>query len=479
MTINNQLNKKWVAVLLVAGLSSCSVSNFQQPETDLPDNFRVEGQTEFVQDSTENSIATIPYREFFTDPVLLALIEEGIANNNDLKIALKQIEIAELGFRQSKWGNIPVVNLNIGTASINRPSDNSLNGGMFQQSLGQSHIEDYSTALNISWEADIWGKIRGKKEAALTAYLQTQEAQKAVQTQLITQIAQGYYNLLMLDMQLGISNENLELVNTTLNMIKKQQELGLTTSLSVLQQENARDQILSSIPAIEQAITIQENALSILTGRMPGEIERSVKLTDIQTPEYKSVGVPSEMLSYRPDVKSSELNVRRAFADVKVSRASMYPALNITAQGGLNAFEIENWFDLPGSLFGMAAASLTQPLLNRRQLKTQYQQSKIAMEQAELNFKQTVLYAVGEVSNVLSAIEAADKQETINTGLVDRSDLAVETATKLFKNDMATYLDVIIAQNNKLQAELNLATVKQQKLSTIVNLYRALGGGWR
>ncbi|MBD3903302.1 efflux transporter outer membrane subunit [Chryseobacterium sp. Ch-15] len=473
-----RLYKNLSAAVILMGLSSCTVTKYQKPEAELPDSFRNTTEIEVAQDSTVTSIAKIPYREFFTDPTLLALIESGVKNNNDLKVAIKQIEIAGLSYKQSKWGNIPTVNLNIGTASINRPSDNSVNGLTIGQFLGQRYIEDYNSNVAISWEADIWGKIKGRKEVALASYLQTQEASKAVQTQLVAQIAQSYYNLLMLDTQLDITNQNLELVNKTLKMITKQQELGITTSLSVEQQENARDQILASVPIINESITIQENSLSVLTGKMPGEIVRSLKLTDMKTPEYKSVGIPSELLSHRPDVRSSELTVRRAFSNVNVAKANMYPALNITAQGGLNAFEFKNWFDIPGSLFGTALGSLTQPLLNGKQLKTQYEQSKIVQEQSELNFKQTVLVAVNEVSNVLANIESADKQEVITSGLVLRSDKAVNTSTKLFQQDMATYLDVIIAQNNKLQAELSLANIKAKKLNSVVNLYRALGGGW-
>ncbi|KQT21006.1 RND transporter [Chryseobacterium sp. Leaf405] len=460
-------------------LASCTVQKYKAPEAELPEGFRDTTQLTIEHDSTQSSIAKIPYREFFTDPTLLSLIESGVKNNNNLKVSIKQIESAALSYNRSKWGNVPNVNLNIATASISRPSDNSMNGQMFGQMLGQRYIEDYGTNVSISWEADIWGKIKGRKESALAAYLQTQEAAKAVQTQLIAQIAQGYYNLLMLDTQLDITNENLKLVNNTLRMISKQQELGITTSLSVQQQENTRDQMLATIPVIEQSITIQENALSILTGKMPAEIQRTLKLTDMQTPEYKSVGIPAELLSYRPDVKSSELTVRQAFTNVKVAKASMYPALNITAQGGLNTFNFKNWFDIPGSLFGAAAGSLVMPLVNGKQLKTQYEQSKIAMEQSEINFKQTVLSAVGEVSNALANIESADKQETITVGLVARSDKAVTTSNKLFQQDMATYLDVITAQNNKLQAELSLANIKLQKLSSVVDLYRALGGGWQ
>jgi len=466
-------------VVILASLTSCTSVKYKAPQAELPDDFRNNTQINIGKDSTATSIAKISYKEFFTDTVLQSLIERGIANNNNLQVAVKQIEIASLSYNQSKWANIPNINLNIGNASINRPSDNSMNGMMFGQMLGKRYIEDYNSSFSISWEADIWGKIKGRKESALASYLQTQEAAKAVQTRLVAQIAQSYYNLLMLDMQLDITRQNLELVNKTLHMITKQQQLGITTSLSVQQQENVRDQILVTIPVIQQSITIQENALSILTGKLPGEIGRTSKLTNMQTLVYGSEGIPSEMLSYRPDVKSSELAVRQAFSNVKISKANMYPVLNITAQGGLNAFNFKNWFEIPDSLFGTAVGSLAMPLLNGKQLKTQYEQSKIVMEQSELNFKQSVLNAVGEVSNALTNIESADKQEVITTDLVLRSEKAVDTSTKLFQQDLATYLDVIIAQNNKLQAELSLASIKVQKLNAVVDLYRALGGGWQ
>lgn len=479
MKSNSRLYTNFATAAALISLTSCATVRYKEPKAELPDHFRNDIQADVARDSTANSIAKISYKEFFRDPVLLSLIEKGIANNNNLLIAVKQIEIASLSYNQSKWANIPTANLNIGNASINRPSENSMNGMMFGQMLGKRYIEDYSSAVSISWEADVWGKIKGRKEAVLASYLQTQEAAKAVQTRLVAQIAQGYYNLLMLDTQLDITHQNVELINKTLHMITKQQELGITTTLSVQQQENTRDQILATLPVIQQSITIQENALSILTGKLPGEIARTSKLANMETPAYQSVGIPSEMLSYRPDVKSSELAVRQAFSNVKVSKANMYPVLNITAQGGLNSFNFKNWFEIPGSLFGTAVGSLTMPLLNGKQLKTQYEQSKITMEQSELNFKQSVLNAVGEVSNALANIESADKQEVITEGLVKRSDKAVYTSTKLFQQDMATYLDIIIAQNNKLQAELSLANIKVQKLNSVVDLYRALGGGWQ
>lgn len=371
------------------------------------------------------------------------------------------------------------MNATIANASVNRPSDNSMNGMMAAQFMGSRYMQDYTTSINISWEADIWGKIKGKKEQALSDYLKTQEAAKAVKTQLVSTVVQAYYNLLMLDTQLEITKSNLLYSDNTLKFLVKQQEVGLTTALSVQQQEIVKDQILKSIPAIESSIITQENALSVLTGSMPDKIERSTSLNTIQSPDNIASGIPSELLSYRPDIKSAEYDVRKSVSAINVAKANMYPSFNITAQGGLNAFKTSNWFNIPGSLFGMVASSLAQPILNGKQLKTQFEQSKIVSEQAEINFKQSVLKAVGEVSDALIQIQKLEEQQKISEGLVRKSNEAVEKADLLFKYNSATYLEVILAQTNKLQAELDLASLKTQKLNAITALYRSVGGGWQ
>lgn len=477
ITIKNNIYTVLTAMLLAGAANSCSSTKYERPNSGIPEDYRHNIIVGAPQDTV--SIARIPYRDFFTDAELILLINKGVAANNDLKIAIKQLDIASLAYRQTKWNNVPTLNLNIAGASINRPSDNSLNGLTIGQFLGQKYVEDYNSNLAVSWEADIWGKIKARKEAAYASFLQTQEAAKAVQTRLISEIAQGYYNLLMLDLQLDITNQNLELVENTLKMIRVQQNLGITTSLSVLQQENTRNQMLATVPVIKQNITAQENALRALTGDMPGEIVRSKHLTDISNPKSLATGIPAEMVSFRPDVKSDELLVLQALANSNIAKRSMYPSLNITAQGGLSAYQFNNWFKTPGSLFATAIGTLAQPLLNGKRLKTQYQQSKIMAEQAELRFKQTVINAVGEVSNSLTAIEALQEQQTIMAGLVSRSEEAVSTASIMYRNDLATYLDVIVAQNNKLKVELDLAMVIKQKLGAYVILYRSLGGGWQ
>lgn len=463
------------SLFITMSVTSCSVQKYQQPELGLPETYSTE--LEF-SDHTLN-IAKIGYKDFFKDPILVNLIDKSLEQNNDLKVALKQIEFASLGYKQSKWGYAPKIDATVASANINRPSKNSMNGQSLGYFLGQDYLTDYTTSINLSWEADIWGKIKGAKEEALADYLQTQEAAKAVQTRLIAEVVQGYNNLLMLDKQLAISKSNLAFADSTLTILSKQYELGMINSLAVEQQQIAREQISKSIPPIEASITVQENALSILAGSLPDKIKRQASLDNVLSPENISTGIPAEILSYRPDVKSQELALRKSIASIHVAKVSMYPALNITAQGGLNALKATNWFNVPGSLFGLATGTIAQPILQGRQLKTRYEQAKIASEQAELNFKQSVLVAFGEVSDALVQIDKLEEQETIAIGLVEKADVVVTNSLKLYQFGEATYLDVILAQSNKLQAELDLATVKTLRLNAITALYRAVGGGWQ
>ena len=455
--------------------SSCAVQQQERPALVLQDTFRQENQLAAM----DSSIAKIGYAEFFQDPILVGLIDKAMLQNNDLQVAIKQIAIAAQGYTQAKWLYAPVIQANLANVSVNRPSDNSMSGIMASQNMGARHNFDYSTNINLSWELDVWGKIKGQKQEALIDLLSTQEASRAVKTRLVTEVVQGYYNLLMLDKQLAINKQNLVFADSTLAILAKQQELGIINSLAVQQQELVSDQIAKSIPAIASAIQIQENALSILTGAMPDRIARQMSLDEVYVPKDLATGVPAELLSYRPDVKTKELEVRRSAASIHVAKVSMYPVLNITAQGGLNALKANNWFNIPGSLFGMAAGAIAQPILQGRQLKTRYEQAKIAADQSELNFKQSFLLAVGEVSDALVQIEKLTEQEHIANRMVSRSAKLVDNALLLYTYNDATYLEVITAQTNKLQSELDLATIKAEKLQAITMLYRSLGGGWQ
>jgi multidrug efflux system outer membrane protein len=423
-----------------------------------------------------STIATLPVKEFIREPDIQQLIDTALIRNYDLQLAVKNIEAAELLFKQSRLGNLPVLNMQI-TASSNRPSENSLNGLSTSQFLGTRHIEDYTASLGLSWEADIWGKIKNQQKSALAAYLQTAEARKALQTRIVANVAQGFYQLLMMDAQMEVAKRNLALNDSTLRIIKMQFDVGQVTSLAIQQAEAQQLVAAQLIPQLEQAITIQENALSILTGKVPAAISRQSTLEKIKIPVELASGFPATLLSARPDVKSAELALNMANAQVGITKASLYPTLSITANGGLNSLKVSNWFNIPASLFGVVAGGITQSIFQRKQLKTDYELAKIDRERIVIEFRQTVLNATGEVSDELVKIQKLQQQYDISLQRVNTLQQAVKNSNLLFKNGMATYLEVITAQSNSLQSELALAEIKTSQLIAAVELYRALGGG--
>ncbi len=462
--------KLYIIIMLV--FFACRIAkNDKAPEAPLPQAFR---NTPANADTT--SIAAIPWKNFFTDTTLQQLIDSAIAKNYDMQLAVKNIEASQLLLRQTKLLNLPTANLQI-TAGTTRYSDNSLNGLTANQYLGASHIEDYSANVGISWEADIWGKIRGRKSIALAQYLQTEEAKAAIQTNLIANVSEDFYNLLMLDDQLKIAKKNLALNDSTLIVIRLEYKSGQVTALAGQQADAQRLTAAQLIPQFEQDILLQENALSILAGELPASITRNTILDHKNITDSLSAGIPSEMVGRRPDVKSFELSLAIANANVGISKANMYPSLIITAQGGINSFKASNWFNIPASLFGAVAGSLTQPLFDHNELKTKYEIAKVEREKAVIQFRQSVLNAVGEVSDALAKIEKLKAQRNIATEKVNTLQQAINNAGLLFQSGMANYLEVITAQSNALQSELDLSVIKRQELDAAIELYRSLGGG--
>lgn len=470
----NKYKNRYILLLLVIATNSCRVSkDISAPNARLPESTR--GKT-ISTDIT--SIADLPYHSFFTDATLQELIDSAIARNYDMQLALKNIDAAQLLLKQVKWNYVPTASLQVG-ASTSSTSANSLTGLSLSQFLGTQHIEDFSAAASLSWEADIWRKIRNQNNAVLAKYLQTQEARKVTQTELVANVAKGYYNLLMLDEQLSIAKKNVALSDSTLEIIKLQYASGQVTSLAIDQALAQQLAAAHLIPQFEQNIIIQENALSILTGEMPKAVSRTARLSEITFSEELSTGVPGNLVARRPDVRSYELQLTIENASVGISKAEMYPAVRITASGGINSFMATNWFNIPASLFGIVSGSVLQPLLQHKELSTKYEVAKIDREKSVVEFRQAVLIAVGEISDALVKVDKLKAQETIAANRAQTLQHVSANANMLFKSGMANYLEVIIAQSNVLQGELELASIKKSELEAAVALYQSLGGGWR
>jgi multidrug efflux system outer membrane protein len=460
------------AFVLLLGLAGCKVSkDVATPATQLPGQFRSS------ESADTTSIASLPWKSFFADPVLLRLIDSAIVHNYDMQVALQNIKSAQLTLGQAKLGYWPDITLQV-TANLTRPGSSSLNGLTANSFLHSKYLNDYNANVGLTWEADIWGKIKNKQSMALAQYLQTAEAKKLLQTNIVSGVAEGYYNLLMLDAQLGIARANLALNDSTLRIIRLQYTAGEVTALGVQQAEAQELTAAELIPQLQQSILLQENALSILAGTLPDAVERGKALDDVPVRDALSAGVPAELLSRRPDVRSSELALTVANANVGINKAALYPTIVISPEGGWDNYLLKNWFNIPGSVFGAVVGGLTQPVFQRKKLKTAYQISEVDREKTVIQFKQSVLVAVGEVSDAMATISKLKEQRTVVTNRVDTLQLAITNANSLFRNGLANYLEVITAQSNVLQSELELASIKKGQLSAEVELYRSLGGGW-
>jgi len=480
---------RYTGLILISGcllLSSCKVGkDYVRPELPITDTFR--GGNNLSADSA--TIADIPWNDFFTDSMLMILIDSAITNNFDMQTALKNIEIANQSVRQSRAAFLPEIDAQLGGTNHqwrSRDFYSAPSSGWYDRE-GQDpppetlymYQSQYMSSVSLSWELDIWGKLRRQKEGALAEYLQTFEARKAIQTSLVSAIAEGYYNLLMLDAQLEVAERNLKLNDSTLQIVKLQRDAGEVSSLAIQQTQSQMLVAASLIPQLEQEIAIQENTLMALTGRMPDSVYRSSALMDWRMQSTYDAGVPLQLLVNRPDVREAELALRAANAEVGVAQAYRYPSLTIEASGGLNAMLPQNWFNIPGALFGGLISGVTQPIFAGRKLKTQHEIAKLERDKAEISFQQTVMDAVHEVTNALVMIEKLNEQYAISEQRVATAQLGVKNANLLFKSGEATYLEVITAQSNALNSELDLVSIKQEQLNAKVALYRALGGGWK
>lgn len=448
-------------------LQSCFVAkNYSRPEIETESLYRTDN---LPQDSI--SMADVSWRDLFNDQQLTSYIQEGLKNNIDIRIALQNVVAAEAYVKQGKAGYYPTLS---GTASFTRTknSQNSQFGSFFTRPL-----EQYELSGALSWEADVWGKIRSNKRAFGAAYLQSVSAHQAVKTNLIASIASTYYQLLALDKQLKVSKQTLEARKNSLETTVALKEAGQVTEVAVKQTEAQVHTTEIIVIDLENNIKLLENAFSILLGETPQQIERGS--LDNQTIDTElSTGVPYLLLANRPDVMQAEYSLINAFELTNVAKSSLYPSLSLSASGGFQSLEFDNWLDA-SSLFSSLIGSLTQPIFNGRRLRTQMEVAKAQQEQALLNYKQALLTAGREVSDALYTYDAETKKLEARSKELDAYATAEGYSEELLNNGLANYLEVLTARQNALNSELNYVDSQYAQLSAIVELYRALGGGWK
>lgn len=442
--------------------------------------------TSFTGSTDTSSIGYVAWNKFFADKYLTSLIDTALRNNPDRMMALQRVEIARSYLQSAKGALLPSVQA-VGSAGVEKFGDYTMNGvGNYDinlsDNIGQDKripnpMPDYFLGLRSSWELDIWGKLRNRKKAAVARVLASEKGAQLVQTALIAQVARSYYELLALDSELEIIRRNIQLQETALDLVNVQKSAGRVTQFAV-QQVKAQLLNTQSLEAqVQQQIIQAENGLNLLLGRFPQPIQRGEPINEQELPERIAAGIPSDMLRRRPDVVQAELELRAAKADVDAARAAFLPSFIINPFAGFNAFNTSLLFN-PGSLAFGVVGGLATPLINRAPLKAAYKQSQAENVAAYYSYQKTVLGAYGETLTNLRRIENFEKIASIKQEEVQTLQEAVATSNDLFLTGFASYLEVITAQKSVLDAEIDLTNARKEQFFSLIDLYRALGGGW-
>jgi len=459
-------------LIALIGLSSCQVMNkYKSPEINSKELFRDGNQA----DTT--TIASIPWREYFTDIYLQAYIEEAINNNFDMLIVQERIKQAEAALGMARAAYFPEIALSAQVNQTRLSNADPLTGTPKERNNLAYHTENYSLGIVASWEIDLWGKMNRQSKAKYAQMLNSYAGRNLIQTSLVSNMANTYYSLVALDRQLKVTNNMIILMEENLITMEAMKEAGMTNGAAVEQTRAALASARTSIPDLESNIRQLENAICTMLGRRPGPIVRtSIELQYV--PSNIAYGIPAQMLARRPDVNQAELDFRSAFELTQAARASFYPSISLSS--GVIGYSTTNGlsqFFKPENLFASIAGGLTQPIFARKQLKTQYEVAKSDQRIALLNFEKTVLTAGQEVSDILYTYESSLQKNQERNIQVESLTKAVDYTQELLKAGEATYLEVLSAQQGLLEAQLNQVSDKLQQLQATSDLYRALGGG--
>jgi len=450
-----------IATMIVA--QSCFVAkNYETPKVTTENLYRTEQTIDSI------SLAMVSWDKLFSDTLLQAYINEGLQNNLDMQIALQNMVAAEATMKQGKAGYFPSLTGNA-TWTHQETSENSQFGSLF------SSIDQYELSAKLSWEADIWGKIRSNKRASVAQYLQTEAAKQAIQTQLVANIASLYYQLLATDAQINVVIKTLENRNKSVEVIQALKESGSVNEVAVQQTEAQKYATEIILKDLEYNRKVLENSFSQLLGKAPSNVERST-FENQQIDADVKVGLPAYLLSRRPDVVAAELNFRNTFELTNVARSYFYPSLTVNATGGLQALELKDWFSSK-SIFANILTGLTQPIFSQRQNKTRLEVAKANQQKAYLQYEKALLVAGKEVSDALASYENETDKLAIREKQLDALTKAADYSDELLQYGLVNYLEVLTAKDNALNTEINYIDNKYKQLNAIITLYKALGGG--
>jgi multidrug efflux system outer membrane protein len=452
---------------LVLTLAGCAIGpNYKRPTVSAPATFR--GATNQV---STNSLADLPWWSVFKDPVLQDLVRTALTNNYDLQIILTRLDQARALQMQARSQFMPQLGY-VGEASRGR---NSYLGLPIPN--GAQTSDAFLGGFAAIWEIDLWGRVRRMNEAARANFMATEEGRRSVMISLVSGVASTYFELLELDEQLAIAQRTRDSYQRTFRLFDDQHAAGLASSLEVSRAQLALRSVSANIPEIERQIALKENQISTLLGRNPAPIARTARLVAQELPVEIPVGLPSDLLERRPDVRMAEQRVREANAEIGVALGDFFPRVGLTTFYGGASTELHNLVSTSANTWSLAA-SAAGPLFTGGRLTGRYRQSKAACEEAKLHYQDTALVAFHEVSDSLISRRRFEEGRVEQVQAVEAGRQAVELATVRYKEGKASYYEVLEAQQQLFPAENTLSRIEVARRLAVVQLYKALGGGW-
>ncbi|WP_338870220.1 efflux transporter outer membrane subunit [Spirosoma sp. SC4-14] len=425
-----------------------------------------------------------PWKDYFSDPYLTALIDSALSNNQELNITLQEIQISNNEVLARSGAYRPFVSLG-GGAGVDKVSRYTSQGAADAATEIRPGIEtpeilpNFYFGATASWEVDIWHKLRNAKKAAVSNYLASIEGKNFQVTNLVAEIANSYYELLALDNQLDIIKRNIDILNNALSITRQEKEAAKVTELAVRRFEAEVAKTQSMQYELQQRIVETENHINFLVGRFPQHVQRNSQIFNQLVPTKIDAGVPSQLLANRPDIKQAEWTLEANKLSVTAAKANFYPSLNLRGFLGIMSYNPLYLLNTPESLVASLLGDLVGPVINKNEITATYKSANAKQIQAVYNFEKTVLNAYIEVANQLSNINNLEKKyETKNTQ-VQALTQSTNISLKLFTSARADYMEVLLTQRDVLEARMELIETRKQQLNAQINAYRALGGGWK
>lgn len=437
----------------------------------------------FASSSDTTNSAKVKWKDFFTDPNLRVLIDTALMNNQELNIVQQEIVQSQNEVRARKGQYLPFLSVGAG-AGLDKQGRYTRLGSVDDQleiKDGQKFpdpLTDFMLSANVSWELDVWKRLRNSKKSAMLRYLASTEGRNFMVTLLIAEIADSYYELMALDNQLDILQKYIDIQNNALDMVRLQKDAAKVTELAVRRFEAEVLKNQSRLYDIKQQITITENHINFLVGRFPQPIARNSQVFIDMIPNSIQAGIPSQLLTNRPDIRRAEQQMAAAKLDIKIAKANFYPNFTISAGAGYQAFNPKYLINSPQSVLYYLGGQLVAPLINRNSIKAEYSSANARQIQSVYNFQRAILNAHIEVANQLSNINNLENSYSLKNKQVQTLVRSIEISTGLFNSARADYMEVLLTQRDALEARFELVEIKKRQMSATVNIYQALGGGW-